>query len=660
MAGRDFSKELFGEPAPAQSAGKDFSAELFGEPTPKEKPTSKEKPAPVAKAAPAPVDANAPPAYKNRAEAVDDAINLLEEGVDREELKGAFAKLGVPWKEIVARGQQRGSEYFKQTTGPVSKGAMPPTGEIKAGKEPNYLEGTVNLFKRVDAGLGDTATGLLLQTGGIEPEQAGRVIASNAKRRAAAMPDSETRAQMEEIGKAKTYGDAATALATNSRATVTMLVESVITSLPMMVPSLIVGGVPGAVMAGLSSGGMEYGSVITSVLQDKGVDLLDPNAISDALNNPKIMEEIKDKGAKRGLIVGGFDAITMGLAGRFLEPAKNLIAAGKLTGTSAKKATVAAWGKELSMQMGGGAGGEFAAQKATGDNKPVDVLLEGLAEGVSAPLEVMSNLRESGELEKQAAISSIPKDKKEPTLDDAELLKAAPPSVYRSMDDIEKDRSKEIYSQLLSQNIPADNARRIAAKRVLEERKQKIKELVVEPTNDEVRQRAKELIDGGIDPVLAMDKAQKQIIEEQKADALAQAETQGEQNVGQTITEPSGVSVPVVGQPDTDTTTTGTGIVEPSGVVPAGQDVAGTPERAAEESVAVEDPKLQGLSGGEIYAKLIKDGMPQSEAFEKATEIMDARIAALPDPKAAPQEAPTQEAPTEDELTLEDQDTIQA
>jgi hypothetical protein len=171
---------------------------------------------------------------------------------------------------------------------------------------------------------------------------------------------------MEEIGNAKTYGDAVTALASNPRATFTMLVESVAVSLPAMAPALVLGPAGFAARsgaAGLSSGGLEYGSVMADVLQDKGVDMLDANAVSRALSDPKIIAEIKDKGAKRGLIIGAFDALSMGIAGRFLKPARALIAEGKLAGSAATKATMAAWGKELTTQMAGGAGGEFAAQK---------------------------------------------------------------------------------------------------------------------------------------------------------------------------------------------------------------------------------------------------------------------------------------------------------
>ena len=84
-----------------------------------------------------------------------------------------------------------------------------------------------------------------------------------------------------------------------------------------------------------------------------------------------------------------------------------MIAEGKLAGTAAKKATLAAWGKELAMQAGGGAGGEFLAQKATGENKPSEVLMEGLAELVSAPLEARANLRESKKLETGAKVRQL-------------------------------------------------------------------------------------------------------------------------------------------------------------------------------------------------------------------------------------------------------------
>ena len=199
------------------------------------------------------------------------------------------------------------------------------------------------------------------------------------------------------------------------------------------------------------------------------------------------------------------------------------------------------------------------------------------------------------------------------------------------------------------------------------------------------------------------------LIEAIQAEIQRRAATQGESDAGQTITEPSGDSVQVAGQPDTNAPTGGVGVPESNGMVPAGQDVAGiatgettqpvaitqeeqeaakadgfitaalweghpirvigeptlnhgyeedvpytlvkfpnangtfegegskshyvrtaeitTPEAA--QPVAIEDPELQKLSGKEIYAKLINDGMSPSEALEKVKVIQDARLAKL-------------------------------
>lgn len=502
----------------------------------------------------APAQPEQPPAYKNRVEALDDAVNLLEEGAPKEQLAPAFEKMGIKWDDIVTHGQERGSEFFK------TPGVVPPTvtgkpaapGEMK-GTEPGMLEGTVNLFKRVDTNLSDAATGFLVQSGGMTPQQAGTVLARNAKQRAAAMPDSATRAGMEAIGNAKTYGGAITALAKNPAATFTMLAEAVATSLPMSAPALALGPA-GALtrgsIQGLVSGGMEFSSVLTDVLQDAGVDLLDPNAIADALNNPDLMAQAKEKGAKRGLAVGLMDGLTMGLAGRFLGPAQALIAEGKLAGQAAKKATLSAWGKELAVQAGGGAGGEFAAQKLTGENKPAEVLMEALAEGVSAPLDVRANLREAQQLE-QAALQPGAGIKQEPTLDLEALARGELPKTFQQE---EAEEVEAITQDLIKQNIPADNAHRIATRRVEQMRKQIITELIAEPSDDPVRIRAKEHIDAGMDPVEAINRAR---VETQKefatdegfaADEGAEATQQGAPDVGTIVPAAGGVSPTQIGR----------------------------------------------------------------------------------------------------------------
>ena len=342
-----------------------------------------------------------PKPYRNRQEALNDAVNMLEEGADQNQVIQSFKGIGVNWNEIIKRGKDRSSPYFREqyvTPEEAARNRAAPRTDTATitGREPGYLEGTANLFKRADTRFGDMATGFLFSTGAFDADQAAFSLREAARQRSAAAPSTAIQQGMEAIGSAKTYGEAAEAMLRNPRATFTMLAESLLVTAPTLAATIATAPAGAAVRAGMTfagSGAMEYTSVMADVLQDKGIDLMDPAKVSMALRDPKVLDEIKEKGAKRGLIVGAFDALSMGLAGRFMQPANDLIAAGKLTGSAAKKATVAAWGKELALQMGAGAGGEFAAQKATGEDRPADVLLEALAEGVSAPIDVYSSLR---------------------------------------------------------------------------------------------------------------------------------------------------------------------------------------------------------------------------------------------------------------------------
>lgn len=366
--------------------------------------------APVAP--PAPVAKTEPKPYTSRVDALDDAVNLLEEGVDKEELRPAFEKMGLKWEEITAHGKARGSDYFKTQptvapTAPTGAGAEP-SDKLSAAPEKGLGTQFANVFKRAKSNYEDVATAYLTQAGVINPSDAGRLISQTAKRRHNAAPTQETQDGMQEIGSAETLGGAVSAMVKNPGATISMLTDSLMLSLPAMAPAMVLGPA-GAVVSGIAGGsssfGLEYGSAMSDVLQSKGVDLLNAEAVANALSNPKIMAQIKEQGVKRGIPIGVIDGLTMGLAGRFLKPARALIAEGKLTGTAAKKATIAAWAKELGMQMGGGAGGEAIAQAAAEQKyKPADIVLEALAEGISAPVEAVSNLRGSAELERQAAL----------------------------------------------------------------------------------------------------------------------------------------------------------------------------------------------------------------------------------------------------------------
>ena len=155
-----------------------------------------------------------------------------------------------------------------------------------------------------------------------------------------------------------------------------------------------------------------------------------------------------------------------------------------------------------------------------------------------------------------------------------EPIKPAPASLFRSFDETEKEEADKILANLRMQNIPDDSARRIAAARIVENRKRKIREAIVEPTEDEIQQRVKELIDVGMDPVRAFDVAQQQILDEREADALAETEDQGTANVNQPISGTGGAGAPVAGQPSTERTPAGVGAAKPGRVVSAGPDAA--------------------------------------------------------------------------------------
>jgi hypothetical protein len=352
--------------------------------------------------APEPVKPAEPTPYRSRAEALDDAVNLLEEGADKNQVIEGFKKLGIEWPEIVSHGQKRGSNLFRPRT--TEPGQLPePRGEMRK-IEPTFLESTANTFKRADANLKDLSTSLLFSTGALSPDDAAQLIRRQARQRGAAAPSEEIQQGLEAIGGAKTYGDAAEAMLRNPRATLSLLVDSLLVTAPALAATALAGPArPAAAFA--ASASMEYAAVMGDVLQDKGIDLTDASKVAGALQNPEILAEMKEKGAKRGLIIGTFDAISMGMAGRFLRPANELIAAGKLSGAAAKKATIAAWSKELALQMGTGAGGEFAAQQATGENKPAEVLLEGIAEGVTAPVDVAAALRQAQSSTREAQIA---------------------------------------------------------------------------------------------------------------------------------------------------------------------------------------------------------------------------------------------------------------
>ncbi len=147
-------------------------------------------------------------------------------------------------------------------------------------------------------------------------------------------------------------------------------------SLPASSASLAAGAAgsafgPGGTAAGVGMGSFatEVGSTIMSELQKQGANFDQPETVDAILSDPKKMEAIYQKAVKRGVPVAIMDALSAGVAGRFLRVGK---------GVGGKAISVAG---EAAVQAGTGAAGELGGQLAAGDKVDwKDVLSEALGE----------------------------------------------------------------------------------------------------------------------------------------------------------------------------------------------------------------------------------------------------------------------------------------
>lgn len=181
--------------------------------------------------------------------------------------------------------------------------------------------------------------------------------------------------RLEELQKSDGFWSAIGYYITNPALAMQVVVES----LPMSIAPLIggaaggaagtaVGGpigtiLGGAIGAGAGSFGTEYLASWDEVMQETGLDPTDPEAVKRAFSDPEIIERAREIGAKRGIGVAAFDALSMGIAGRLYRPLKGL--AGPLKKTGA----VVGGTSELIAQSGAGALGEMSAQTLAGQER---------------------------------------------------------------------------------------------------------------------------------------------------------------------------------------------------------------------------------------------------------------------------------------------------
>jgi hypothetical protein len=112
-----------------------------------------------------------------------------------------------------------------------------------------------------------------------------------------------------------------------------------------------------------------FGQLVPEASKE-GYNLLDRRGALDAVSDTEFMQDQAARGATRGAIIGTVDLLTAGLA-------------------SKAPLTRAAVARQAGIQVAGGGGGEAAAQLATdGKIQAGEVIIEALAEGVSAPADV--------------------------------------------------------------------------------------------------------------------------------------------------------------------------------------------------------------------------------------------------------------------------------
>jgi hypothetical protein len=129
----------------------------------------------------------------------------------------------------------------------------------------------------------------------------------------------------------------------------------------------------GAVTMGVASGLTENSMSAMDFLQEQGVRLETPEDAVAVLQNEELMQAARDRGLTRGIVIGMMDAISGGVAGKALmkSPAGDMIAQGIA-------------------QVGFGAGGEAMGQAEAGQKLSwKDIIVEGLAELATAPIEVL-------------------------------------------------------------------------------------------------------------------------------------------------------------------------------------------------------------------------------------------------------------------------------
>jgi len=222
------------------------------------------------------------------------------------------------------------------------------------------IEGAKNAFLRGYGNL-KTMTNVLGYQLGINPEERVRQIAIEQSK-LEDLPASETfdKAMNPENDFGQTLKElkadpiAVTAqLATESLTQ--FLPAGIAVGLPVMVGGAVVGApiaLSIATTSFITSLGIEWASEILGSFSQQGVNVKDPDQLAEAFTNEEIISKAQQEALEKGVPVAVFDAISGGVAGRYLKMAKGMGLTRNLS----------ALGKEILTQAGLGGTGEAIGQ----------------------------------------------------------------------------------------------------------------------------------------------------------------------------------------------------------------------------------------------------------------------------------------------------------
>ena len=194
------------------------------------------------------------------------------------------------------------------------------------------------------------------------------------------------------FAKAETAGEAIKAYWEDPGALVEQGVQSLAMMLPQLALASVAPGVIGAGIVGLGSGTTELNSTFMDGLGTQ-VDLKDADALANFMldpNNADYLSKLEDEATKKGMVVGAFDALSVGLV-KPLEAGLNKVLTSKGTGSTILKGLT-----QLEAQGAMGGLGEGLSQvHAYGSvTSWKDVVAEVAGEHFTGPVEIMGALRE--------------------------------------------------------------------------------------------------------------------------------------------------------------------------------------------------------------------------------------------------------------------------